>query len=261
MFLVPHSILCQHLRGMVSDEFFSVAGSLGRLWKKNRRILPAEVRNSFAQLLLDIRIELLPLGMHDAGVEISRSRYEIRNLADLFRRLASRDAAVSKPDQVSGVCDPSSTTTTQICSGLVSSDPLTCPLDFVGAWLPLSPQAVVFELGSLQVPCLDNMDSEPYADLPVLTPDQPRAIDLQPPPPADLNVLLGSFRHAVTPTISNQTAEAAGAVESLRMQIATLHEQQQSQQSAYAVTMARVLAAIEKLEVDNRRLTAQLGQM
>ena len=73
-----------------SDSLFLVAGSLGRLWRKHRRTLPTDVRHAYAQLLLELRLEVLPSTDMDAVSNVGRSRYDIRGVSELLKVLASR---------------------------------------------------------------------------------------------------------------------------------------------------------------------------
>ena len=75
---------------MVDDRLFLLAGTLGKLWRKHRRILPPEIRNSYAQLLLDFRVSFLPSENDDLKPQIERSRYDIRGITDLFQIVAER---------------------------------------------------------------------------------------------------------------------------------------------------------------------------
>ena len=44
----------------LADLCLRVAGTVGKAWKKYRRQLPSEVRDSMRQLLLDLRLHVIP---------------------------------------------------------------------------------------------------------------------------------------------------------------------------------------------------------
>ena len=71
-----------------ADACHKLAGSLGKIWRKHRRSLPADIKGAFAELLLACRLHILPKDIGDATSQISHARYDIRCLSDLFVRLA-----------------------------------------------------------------------------------------------------------------------------------------------------------------------------
>ena len=83
-----------------------------------------------AEFLLELRLVILPDHALDSTSNIGRARYDVRGISELLRHLASRNSSVRHPD---------------VIPAHVSSDPLTTPLDFVGAWAPLCPAAPIFQ--------------------------------------------------------------------------------------------------------------------
>ena len=93
------------------SDLHLLACSLGKLWKVHRRRLPPEVRHPFIELLLAMRIELLPIPGLSPEINLDRARYDVRRLADLLRLAAlptssvtpsprTPSAAVLFPDEV-----------------------------------------------------------------------------------------------------------------------------------------------------------------
>ena len=70
--------------------FESMVGTLGKLWRVNRRRLSPEVKDAFASLLLAIRLEYLPDLCLDTSSNIGRARYDVRGISELLRHIATR---------------------------------------------------------------------------------------------------------------------------------------------------------------------------
>ena len=76
----------------MDPQFESVAGALGKLWRQNRRKLPSGIRNVFAQLLLEVRLEYLPAEFLDTQSQIGRARFDVRGISELLKNIACRQA-------------------------------------------------------------------------------------------------------------------------------------------------------------------------
>ena len=66
------------------------AGTLGKLWRQNRRKLKPGVRGAFAQLLLEVRAELLPTTSPDAQPHIGRVKLDMRGVTELLNHTTNR---------------------------------------------------------------------------------------------------------------------------------------------------------------------------
>jgi len=71
----------------------AMVGCLGKVWRTNRRRLKPHVKDAFAALLLEIRLEYLPEVYLDSASNIGRSRCDIRGVTELLRHVAARPAA------------------------------------------------------------------------------------------------------------------------------------------------------------------------
>jgi len=71
----------------------AMVGCLGKVWRTNRRRLKPHVKDAFAALLLEIRLEYLPEVYLDNASNIGRSRCDIRGVTELLRHVAARPAA------------------------------------------------------------------------------------------------------------------------------------------------------------------------
>ena len=74
-----------------------LAGGVGKLWRRHRRNLPPEVRDHVAELLLLLRLHLLPPQNLDIDKVVGRSRYDVRGISQLFAYLASSDLHNTEP--------------------------------------------------------------------------------------------------------------------------------------------------------------------
>ena len=71
-----------------ADRCHSLAGGLGPLWKRHRRRLPPSVRSAFAELLLEIRLFVMPSSSLDAASVIGNARFDIRGVTELLAHVA-----------------------------------------------------------------------------------------------------------------------------------------------------------------------------
>ena len=71
-----------------ADVCFLVAGRIGPVWRKYRKLAPPEVRDKMAEFLLVLRLYVLPAHDLDCVACIGRSRYDIRGVAQLLARVA-----------------------------------------------------------------------------------------------------------------------------------------------------------------------------
>ena len=81
------------LSSSICDDCTAVAGALGKVWKQSRKKLPPSAKSIFAELLLDLRLHILPAEHLDAVSNIGRARYDIRGIAELLQHLAIVSAA------------------------------------------------------------------------------------------------------------------------------------------------------------------------
>ena len=91
----------QNKRGMLndSDRCSRLAAALGPLWKRHRRALPPSVRTAFAELLLQIRLVVLPAEYLDSKSAIGRARYDVRGITELLTLVAGRPHDSSGSDR------------------------------------------------------------------------------------------------------------------------------------------------------------------
>ena len=80
-----------------ADVCHSAAAQLGKLWKRFRKTLPPSSRDLLAELLLDLRLHLLPLENVSAPDCIGASRYDIRGIAQLLAVISDPAATSAKP--------------------------------------------------------------------------------------------------------------------------------------------------------------------
>ena len=71
-----------------ADICLEIAGKAGVLWKRYRKKAPPDVRDTLAEVLLRLRIYLVPTAELDCVGSIGRARYDIRGVTDLLRRIA-----------------------------------------------------------------------------------------------------------------------------------------------------------------------------
>ena len=102
--LVATSLLCRCLSlslvvslVLMEDWYHAFVGSIGKLWRLNRRRLRPGVRDAFAQLLLEIRIDYLPDEHLDSVSNIGHSRYDIRGVTELMGYVADRTRVSAAP--------------------------------------------------------------------------------------------------------------------------------------------------------------------
>ena len=70
--------------------FETMAGCLGKTWRTNRRRLKPPIRDAFAALLLEVRLEYLPDAYIDGVSNVGRARSDIRGIAELLKHVADR---------------------------------------------------------------------------------------------------------------------------------------------------------------------------
>ena len=136
---------------LMEDWFESFVGSLGKLWRLHRRRLTPDIRDAFAQLLLEVRVEYLPTDYLDTQSNIARARYDVRGITELLKQIASRQGQplagasgvqTNSKDNVRKVLlldelvERSSPTTVQD-AGSASLASSTCASNFVGTWVPI----------------------------------------------------------------------------------------------------------------------------
>ena len=83
------------------DACTAVAGQAGKLWKRFRKSLPPSSRDLLAELLLDLRVHILPATHLDLTSNIGRARYDIRGIAELMTMLA--EPATSRGNNVTDI--------------------------------------------------------------------------------------------------------------------------------------------------------------
>ena len=75
---------------LMKHWYHAFVGSICKLWRLNRRRLRPGVRDAFAQLLMEIRIDYLPDKHLDSVSNIGRSRHDIRRVTELMGYIADR---------------------------------------------------------------------------------------------------------------------------------------------------------------------------
>jgi len=78
-----------------ADVCHSLAGAAGKWWKRHRKVVPPPVKDKLAELLLELRLQILPPEYLDAHSSIGRARYDIRGVTELLRCLAHKQCAPS----------------------------------------------------------------------------------------------------------------------------------------------------------------------
>ena len=73
----------------VADLCLRIAGTVGKVWKMHRRAIPSDVRDSMRQLLLDLRLHVIPADVI-ASSAVGKARHDVRGIAELLRVIASR---------------------------------------------------------------------------------------------------------------------------------------------------------------------------
>ena len=68
-----------------ADVCVTVASQAGKIWKRHRRALPPSAKALLAELLLDLRLHILPDSELDAVGNIGRAKYDIRGIAELLK--------------------------------------------------------------------------------------------------------------------------------------------------------------------------------
>ena len=104
-----------------ADVCVTVASQAGKIWKRHRRALPPSAKALLAELLLDLRLHILPDSELDAVGNIGRAKYDIRGIAELLK-FVSHSSGPNVEQAASGECaytldGPAPTTT----------PPLPCP--------------------------------------------------------------------------------------------------------------------------------------
>ena len=69
----------------------ALSGSLGKLWRQNRRRLTPSIRKAFAELLLEIRVEFLPPKYLDKESSIGHAKNDPRGITELLKQISARD--------------------------------------------------------------------------------------------------------------------------------------------------------------------------
>ena len=85
-----------------ADVCSAAAAKLGPVWRKMRKKLPPSARSLFAELLLELRLHILPDQLLDAVGNVGRASYDIRGISELFAFLAERQSSVDlvvEPDR------------------------------------------------------------------------------------------------------------------------------------------------------------------
>ena len=131
--------------------FESFVGSLGKLWRLHRRRLTPGIRDAFAQLLLEVRLEYLPADYLDTQSNVARARYDVRGITELLKQIAGRQGQplegasklqinpkgnIRKVLLLDELVGQPSRITEQI-AGTASKASSTCTSNFVGTWVPL----------------------------------------------------------------------------------------------------------------------------
>ena len=90
-----------------TDACFVAAGNVGKAWKACRRDLPRDAKDLMAELLLCLRLHILPLEQLDSLNNVGRARFDIRGIAELLNAVATRyDVAPPPPPEVDVVVQP-----------------------------------------------------------------------------------------------------------------------------------------------------------
>ena len=86
------------------DEIATLAGLIGKTWKRfRRRALPGRIRQLLIELLLELRWFLIPEENLQAGDNLTRARNDIGGIAALFASLATRSASLELTSKASSV--------------------------------------------------------------------------------------------------------------------------------------------------------------
>lgn len=70
--------------------FESFAGSLGKLWRQNRRKLKPGIRGAFAQLLLEVRAEMLPTTCPSIPSGQGQAKLDVRGIPKVLQHIKNR---------------------------------------------------------------------------------------------------------------------------------------------------------------------------
>ena len=72
-----------------ADICFEMAGKVGIIWRRYRKKAPPDVRDALAEVLLRLRLHIVPAAELDGDSNIGRARYDIRGVTQLLRRVAN----------------------------------------------------------------------------------------------------------------------------------------------------------------------------
>ena len=74
-----------------TEDCHLAAGSLGKIWKQYRNRLPPSAKSLLAELLLSLRLHILPADYLNVVSSIfGDARYDIRGVAELLKFVAAR---------------------------------------------------------------------------------------------------------------------------------------------------------------------------
>ena len=83
-----------------TQHCYDLVQAPGRLWKLHRKKVPPDARSYFAELLLCLRLHLLPDRRLAVSVVGRSSRYDVRGIAELMATVASRSQQRAAPTKV-----------------------------------------------------------------------------------------------------------------------------------------------------------------
>ena len=197
--------------------FESFVGSLGKLWRQNRRRLTPGIRDAFAQLLLEVRLEFLPAAHLDLQSNIGRARFDVRGITELLKHIASRQGpptqcrSYNKTPKVvrfeTHVVQPCATASKY--SANTSSGSPSSAYELVGAWAPLPDHTVrVDDRRSQEVITLKRDIGYLQAEVDRMTANHHNEM-------ANLRHKLQDSEHVITQGMNTLTAQMAEQAESL----------------------------------------------
>ena len=100
------------------------AGSLGKIWKQYRNRLPPSAKSLLAELLLDLRLHILPADYLNAVSIVGDARYDIRGVAELLKFIAARKPPLDEHISAGELPPPPPPPPLPFCD--YSSDPIQC---------------------------------------------------------------------------------------------------------------------------------------
>ena len=107
-----------------TEDCHLAAGSLGKIWKQYRNLLPPSAKSLLAELLLDLRLHILPADYLNAGSIVGDARYDIRGVAELLKFVAARKPSLD--EHISAGELPPPPPPPPLPSWDYSSDPVQC---------------------------------------------------------------------------------------------------------------------------------------